>query len=376
MWTEVYERNVRDVLILQRDLAQAIAGAVQVELTPADEQRLSTTRAVDPEAYEFYLRGQHFRSREYESIEDKGRAVGYFKKSIEKDSTFAPAHAAWVIASLVRTGEDESKLRDAAQTALALDPSLADAYVAHGLIAMLVDGNWIEAEQRFQQAVALNPSSVEARYESGLLYLRTGRFDNARTHFEVALQLDPLSALTQLAMVRYFYFTEQYDAALEQIEQVLELDPDHVMTHVEWLPLIHAARGDRAAVLQAIKRGENIGDYRENVSKRMMTAAMAGERALARSYIEKSRQHVREHPEDLRLFWYSAGVTEAHLGNLDAAYAYLERTLEAPNYLVPRLLYSPLFAPVRADPRFEAFRASMGMPAPNTESARSLNRPS
>jgi tetratricopeptide (TPR) repeat protein len=209
-----------------------------------------------------------------------------------------------------------------------------------------------------------------------LLYLRTGRFDNARTHFEVALQLDPLSALTQLAMVRYFYFTEQYDAALEQIEQVLELDPDHVMTHVEWLPLIHAARGDRAAVLQAIKRGENIGDYRENVSKRMMTAAMAGERALARSYIEKSRQHVREHPEDLRLFWYSAGVTEAHLGNLDAAYAYLERTLEAPNYLVPRLLYSPLFAPVRADPRFEAFRASMGMPAPNTESARSLNRPS
>jgi TolB-like protein/Tfp pilus assembly protein PilF/predicted Ser/Thr protein kinase len=366
VWTEVYERDLRDVLGLQRDLAEAVAGAVRVELTPEEERRLTAERAVNTEAYELYLWGQHFRNREYADGGDAGRAYSYFSQAAQKDPTFAAAHAARVIAGLgfALKGDKEAEVRASAQRALALDSSLAAAHVAQGLVDEMLDWNWAAAERRFRRALALNPSSVDAHYEYGLLLLRTGRFEAARTHFEAAQRLDPLSMLTQLAMVRYHYFAGQYAAALDRVDQVLALDSDHHFVYGEWLPLIHLARGDGAAARRAIERAEQIGGYDQNVPVRLLIAAEAGDRATAERYQAEVRAYQERAPADRPFVTYLLGLSEAHLGRLDAAYAYLEQAREARFVDLVRLVYSPLFAPVRADPRFEAFRTAMGIPAP------------
>jgi serine/threonine-protein kinase len=233
LWADDYERDIRDVLSLQKEVAWAIASEIKVQLTPQDKARLGKAQAVDPEAYELYLRGRHLlnqRVREEGKVE---RALEYFEQAVAKDASYVPTYADIVLACVWLMVMDQMsmdvagpKARFAASKAIELNDKLPEAHIAIGLFREWFELDWIGAEESFRRAIQLNPRSKEAHHEYGWLLLRLGRFDEAEAEFETHRTLEqiPFSWLSHRAFAELYYYSRQYDLGIDWCWKALELD--------------------------------------------------------------------------------------------------------------------------------------------------------
>jgi len=227
LWTEEYDRDLKDMLLLQSEVAQSIAREIRIALTPEDEERLASAHVVDPEAYEWFLKGNYFSSsQEFE------RATEAHKKAIEIDPDFALAHAGLAFSYILRADwgfEAPARVLPQAHAAVAkalqLDPSNPSAYVALGTIRR-VERNWMEAKRAYERAIELRSDSSSAYSGKAVLLSEFGHYDEAVEEATRAQQLNPLADVINAQVVRIRDAAGQYEEAIRRARLSLQLNPN------------------------------------------------------------------------------------------------------------------------------------------------------
>jgi eukaryotic-like serine/threonine-protein kinase len=364
LWASNYEREMTDVLALQSELVQAIAGEIRVQVTPQESGRLKTARQVDPEVYDATLKGKA--ALEYATREgEMHQAIELFQKAIDRDPTYAPAwaglgEALWSLAEtgfeFVAPAEVRDKARAAAEKARELDGGLPDAQKAVAVIA--IDGEWDleKAQQHFEKALELRPgyAAAHAAYGQMLGGEPLRRFDEARSHLDRARELDPLSPWNDINLVAWWLFQGRPERAFKEGERARRRNP--TLWVIPWqmgfaqlllgqpsqaVPEFEAAlkllRPERPApVLAPLGLAYGLAGRRADALK-ILTEM---ERASQKRYISP----------------YDLAVVYSGLGRMDEAFRLLDRALEQRTpWLVGCTQYDPDSVALRHDPRWKPF---------------------
>lgn len=248
-WQETYDRDMRDILTMQRELGQSVAAKVGAALTPHEHLRLATMKRVTPAAYDLCIRGWQALNRG--NSDDMTAAVSYFDQAVERDRSYAPAQAGLslsvFVAALYGAGPFRGLLprsKAAALRAVELDDGPADGHTALGNAFRVQDWNWKGAEHQYRRAFALAPGSEAARTWLGWYLTITGRYDEAITLRKLSVELDPFSVPANDLLGWTFLYAGRYDEAIRQYEKVLSLDAGNVFARI-WLS--YAFAGKQAA---------------------------------------------------------------------------------------------------------------------------------
>ncbi|HET7442232.1 MAG TPA: protein kinase [Terriglobales bacterium] len=363
LWANSYQRNMTDVLALQADLVEAIAGEIKVQLTPQESERLKTVRSVDPEVYDTTLKGKAI--LEYATREEQIRqAIELFQKAVDRDSTYAPAwaglaEATWSLAAtgfeFVAPNEVRAKAIVAADKALELDPNLPDAHKARATIATDGDWNFELAQQHFKKALELRPGYAAAHNLYGqILQVPLARFDEARRHFDRARELDPLSPWNDVNLVAWWLYQGQPDKALEEgrrasqghpplwiipvqmaIAHLLLEQPDQAVSQFE--TALKLLQGERPTAL---------------IAPLGLAYGLAGRRADALRILAELEQKSRKH----YVSPYHLAIVYSGLGQTDEAFRLLDQALEQ---RTPSLVFCTpndgTYVALRRNPRWRPF---------------------
>lgn len=362
LWAKTYVRDVSDVMTLQSELVRAIAGEIQVQLTPQEREHLKRARRIDPEAYETTLKANailDYAMREEQFV----HAIEQFQESVDRDPTYAPAWAglAEALSSLsgqgfeyVASADVRDKAIAAADRALELDPQLAEAHTARAVIAWYTEWDLEKAQQHFERALQLRPGSAVAHRLYGQLLSEPLRYDDkARQHFDRARELDPLSPWNDIDVVGWWLYQGHPQKALEEAARARERNP--TLYVIPWLmgaarlklgqPTLAVADFEEAVKLLAPARTSG------TVGPLGLAYGLAGRRTEALRIIAEMERASKDHyvsPYYLAVAW--SGV-----GDMDKAFALLDRALEQQT---PTLVYGadlPLYIALRRDPRWKGF---------------------
>ena len=362
LWAERYDRDLEDIFAIQTDVAERIVEALQGRLSPRDRTRLAPAAPADRKAYEETLRGRWFANRR--TPEDLARAIEHFERAIAADPAHAAAHAGVATASVLllhweRAGSRPARDRAvaAAERAIGLDAGAPEPWAARGM-ARIFDRAWAAAESDFRRAIDLGPGDAQARQWLAHLLACLGRFEEAIVEIDRALELDPLSlaVLTEAGNVRFL--ARRYDEALAYYDQVLDLDP-----------AFQPARYKRFEAYLPMGRFED--SMRDAERLRMVEPQPGGPAApgARRKFLEALVEYAQSD------FWplFHVATTKAALGRIDEAFADLGAARDEGDWYLVRAAVSPHCDPLRADPRFAEFLASIGLagvPLPVEEHAR------
>jgi TolB-like protein/DNA-binding winged helix-turn-helix (wHTH) protein len=219
LWARTYERDLKDVLVLQDEIAQDVAEQVRVKLTPKERSRLVQVHPVDSDAYDAYLRGSYWINQL--TLEGHEKACDYFRRAVAKDPSYALAYV-----GVARCQDTPDKYRDEIIKALALDPSLAEAHTMLAINKLTNDWDWPGAEAENRKAVALNPSDARAHLWYSFYLVAMARPDEALREIERARDLDPYDAFTTVTLGQVLYHARRFDDALRENQRGLEMHPD------------------------------------------------------------------------------------------------------------------------------------------------------
>jgi TolB-like protein/Tfp pilus assembly protein PilF len=360
-WSNSYDGDVRGILALQREVGRAVTQEIRVKLTPQEQQTLAAGRPVNPEAHDLYLRGLYHFARRTEANRDQ--ALKYLLSAIEKDPTFAPAHAA--LARTYSAFGNYAKMKEAASNALRLDDKNADAYATRGHARLIGDWDWLHAEQDLQHAIELNPNSMEAHHYYSHFLTPKGRHEESLVHAKKAHELDPLNMMTSEHMGWASHYARQYDQALEHYRRMLELEPTFAFGHVR-IAYTYEQKGMLAEAIaeftkaRELSRGESQPPVA--VSPRVgVFADVAHALALAGRVVE-AREILRQLEAAPSPTAYDIALVYVGLGERDQAFRWLEKAVEQhSNFDQMTLNVDPRLDSVRSDPRFQSVLRRVGL---------------
>jgi tetratricopeptide (TPR) repeat protein len=261
--------------------------------------------------------------------------------------------------SYLSPGEAAPPAKAAAQKALEIDPSLADAHAALANTLAGYDWNWVEAEREFKRAIELNPNVADIHYRYGLIYLLpAGRMDEAIREIKRALELEPLSIAMNANLAGAYMYVRQNDLALAQARKTLDLEPNHI-TALVWLANIYDSLG---MYNEAITLSE--GSLKSHMSDQYSLLysgyayAKTGRRDKAEDAIKRLRDLEKTEPVDP----YDFAVLYVGLGDKDKAFVELEKTFNERGFYVLFLRFDPFMDPLRDDPRFKEMLKRLNLP--------------
>jgi serine/threonine-protein kinase len=246
LWSQRYDREMDDVFAIQDEIAATIADRLKVTLAGRTDEPLVKPPTKNMEAYQLYLKGRHLWNRR--TKEGLEQAVEYFQGAIELDPGYALAYAGLADANLLLGSymylpweEAMSRVKVAAERALDLNPSLAEAHTSRGQVLRL-ELDWRGEEEAYRRAIELNPSYATAHHWYATLLAALGRSDEALREIRRAEELDPLSHAISVTVAVVLFVARDYDGALEQLGRALELEPNFGSTHA-WLGIVYAQLG-------------------------------------------------------------------------------------------------------------------------------------
>jgi len=364
LWAESYERDLRDILSLQSEVAKAIAQEIKIKLTPQEQSFLQRSPAVDAGAYEAYLKGRHHWNKRTADAVKKG--IGYFEQAIAKDPGYPLAHVGLAESynilgfyGLLLPKETFPRAKAAALKALEIDETLSEAHAALAYGRFYYDWSWAESEEGFKRAIQLNPSDAIAHQFYGNYLPAMGRFEEAIAEFERAQQLDPLSLILNSALGwGGFHLARQYDRAIEQLERTLELDPNFAVAH-HWLGLaLEQERRYEEATAEFEKANSLWGGSPRALASLGHVYAMAGKTSEAL----KTLDELEELSKRRYVGAYHIAVVHIGLGDKDRAFEWLEKAYDERFPALAFLKVEPIFDPLRDDPRFQDLVRRMNFP--------------
>ena len=364
IWSHSYDRDLRDVLALQNEIASAIAGGVQGKLTPQQRSRLDGARPVAPEAQLAYWRAKYLMNNTKGDVQAVQKIIDYAEKAVQLDPGYAPAHAVLarghaLSAAIGATWPSRAmpRARTAAERALALDERLVSAHVALAYI-LLFSWDWIGAEREARRAIELNPSDAEGHLALANYLAAVGRVDEAVAEMKAAKRFDPLSFFTNWNVGRMLCLARRYDEALAELRQTGDLQQNSSGVDI-W---VFKANWMKGQFDQAIAADLRIRGYRDALP----AASLEGLKAAFRTsgpgaYWRRVRELVMPQYNDNPIGWYRLAEINTYLGDIDQAFQWLEKALnERPDW-IPFLKVEPTLDPLRSDPRFTAQLRRMGL---------------
>jgi TolB-like protein/DNA-binding winged helix-turn-helix (wHTH) protein/tetratricopeptide (TPR) repeat protein len=365
LWAQNYERDLRDVLAVQDDVARAVAGEIGVRLeppaTPGD--RAAKLHTVAPEVNELYLKGRYFWNKRTEAGYVK--AIQYFDEAIQLDPQYAAAYAGLadsyaLLGSMANSTlpriEAMPRARAFAERALALDESLAEARTSLAFVKMHFEQDWDAAEREYRRAIASNPSYVTAHHWYAYCLIAQARVDEALREIRRAQELDPLSLIINTDVAEMLYFARRHDEAIQQARKTLEMDPSFALAQ-RVLGLAYEEKGmypESIAALQKLVEISERADYALAALGR--SYALSGNRAEAEKLLEEL---LALKTQDSGVFLGPA-IVYAALGNKDQALLWLEKLYQRRAGII-LIKVEPYFDVLRAEPRFQALERRMAL---------------
>jgi TolB-like protein/DNA-binding winged helix-turn-helix (wHTH) protein/Tfp pilus assembly protein PilF len=361
LWAESYERDLPDILALQRDVAKAIAHEIKIKLTPEDQARLAPAGPVDPEAYQLYLRGRI--SFENWTPDAVRLARENFQKAIEKDPNYALAYAGLADTYVFGDPDLDPKVaiplaRAAVLKALELDDTLSDAHAAMAQVKFLGDWDWAGAEKEFRRAIELYPGDTLAHHMYSHFVLYMGRNQESLQESELYIRLDPLSAAANNHLGYYYLATGQYDLAIEQEHKALQIDPNY-HDSIAFLGDAYRHKGmaqEALAQYEKMMALEGTGpDWIKSLRKAYKAEGWRGyfRKLLDRDLERSKREHVSP---------YDIADNYALLGDKTQAFRYLDKAYAERDRWLTAVKAEHDFDVLRSDPRYADLLRRMGLP--------------
>jgi serine/threonine protein kinase/Tfp pilus assembly protein PilF len=365
LWADSYEREMRDVLALQSDAARDIISHIRGKVVAGPA--VATPRTVDPEVYDLYLRGRYYWNRRTRA--DFEKAISYFDKAIARDPSYALAYAG--LADCYSLMGD-IKGKSAAEKAVALDDSLAEAHTSLAYTKQNFDWDFPGAEREFRRAIELSPSYATAHQWYAAFLSEMRRDQEAVAEIERALQLDPLSVRVSAAAVWVFYGVRQLDRAEKQALSAIELDPQFPSAYTA-LSNVYAATNRIALSLEMNKKAASISASKSAVQRRIPVSNIdslekafhrGGEKAMYRELVNlgtaKGDGSTRLPAADAER--YDLIIAYAQLGENDRAFELLEQDFRQRDGEMLFIKADQRLDPLRSDPRWAELVRRIGLP--------------
>ena len=351
LWARNYERDMRDVISLQREVASDIAKEIHISLTDQEKLTLKSARQLNPEAHEAYLHGlYHWNKRSKEDLE---KSIEYYEKAIQIDPNYAEAYAglaqtytvmlAW---SFMNYKDGNVKVNSYAKKALDLNENLSSGHVA--LAASLeLEWLWKKAEIEYRRAIDLSPNYATAHQWYAEFLSELGRHEEAIEEMMIARDLDPLSLIINQNCGLVYYFAEEYDQAEYYLKKLIELDEEFGAPHY-FLYLTYLAKGDNRQAINELKemliKNGNSKDLTETIEKVFISKGIDGYRQWSIDYMisEPRKRNVHD-----------LVINYAALGQNDSAFYWLERQVNERSGWCNNIKVDPGLKKLRSDPRFD-----------------------
>ena len=358
LWSETYDRDRRDVFVVQEQIARAIATALSVRLAGNDvPTRLAPRPTENFEAYQLYQKGRYFHTMRRGA--ELHRAVQYFSEATQRDSGFARAYAGLAdaysslgILGFERPQDVFPKARAAAERAIALDPKLGEAHGALAHELFTYEWDWKAAEESFTTAIALDPKYPQTRMAYAAFLQGQDRGEEALAQLRVMRVLDPL-APTGLMSGRVYVNARRPDEAIRDLQETLELNPRFELAN-QLLGHAYLQKGMNDKALDAFRRAAALNGVRDSAHL-AYAYAVTGHRADGKRLIETlvASERSRYLPP------FHIALAYAGLGDKDAAFRWLERAYNERASFMDGLKVTPAFDGLRSDPRFIALLERM-----------------
>ena len=365
LWGAQYDRKPGDIFVVQDEISNEIAGKLRLQLTRAEKKRLTRHHTEDAEAYRLYLKGRHHWNRWTE--EGFYKAIEYFQQAVEKDPSYALAYTgladSYVLLgwnSYLPPKETFPKGREAAMTALRLDPDLTEAHTSLAALLWLYDWRWEEAEAEFKRSLELSPTYPTGNHWYAEFVMTMGRHEEAIGRMKNGQELDPLSLIINVAVGWALYHGRRYDEAIEQLRRTVELDPNYPVTY--WI--LGLLLGKTSCYEVALAEGEKA--VRLSSGSPLMRAALAYTLGAA-GRTEEARQMLDDLTAPAKKQYvapyFFAGLYSC-LGKNDLAIQCLEKSYEEHSHWLIYLHIDPSMDRLRDNPRFQDLLRRVGLPSP------------
>ncbi len=364
IWAQSYDSDLRDVLTLQGEVAQAIAGEIRVRVTRTERQRLRQARKVDPEAHEAYLLGRFFWNKG--TPESLNKSLEHFQRAIDIDPAYGLAYAGMaesyvllgsMVLEVTSPAEAMPKARAAARQALRIDEGLGSAHATLAYISASYDYDWGAAEKEFRRALEVDPGYATAHHWYSLVLARQGKLSEAKSEMEIARRLDPLSLVINSEMAWLLYVGGEYERAIQQVCVALGLDAKYPGAHF-FLVLIYLRKGMLAeALVHAELAASSWGKSAPSLALVAGCCAALGRTAEAKCMINELHElSTQRYVSPFTFAWIYL-----LMGEKETAFQYLEEAyVQRSSYLV-LLKVEPSFDSIRSDRRFQDLQGRVGL---------------
>jgi TolB-like protein/Tfp pilus assembly protein PilF len=361
LWAQSYERGLHDVLEVQAEVARAVAGEIQIKLTPHEQRRLDSdkTRSINTKAYELYLRGRHFWYRRTE--EGIRKSIECFEEALRCDPSFAAAydgisdaHTMLACRGMTPALESFHKAKTAARHAVRLQPELGEGYASLAHVR-LHDWDWVGLESDFRQAAQLDPGYAIAHYWYAEYLMTMGRTDEALGRVQHAWELDPLNSVINASVGMIRYLAHDYDAALVALRRGLEIDPTHYVSHLR-MGLVCLQKNLPNDAIDAMRQAVlHSGGSTEALAGLAQAHAVTGDKLAMESIVKQLGES-----GDRYVSPYNVARVYGAMDDKQRSLEWLERAYREHNPDLIELTREPSFASLHSDAKFRELVERIG----------------
>jgi TolB-like protein/Flp pilus assembly protein TadD len=356
LWADTFDRKLTDLFAVESEIAKTIATTLQAKLTGSEKTAITAQPTESTEAYQLYLKGRFFWNKR--TGQNLNKAADYFNQAIAADAGYALAYVgladSYLLMPLYGAGTPQDcypKAKAAAEKAIQLDNSSAEAHTSRAQIFCYYDLDFTQAVREFERAIELNPNYPTAHQWYGSSCLASlGRFDEAIAQVKRAIELDPLSLVINTDVGDAYYHARRYDQAIEQMRKTLEMDPGFYYAH--WhLASALAAKGDLSAAIEEYLKARALNDDPSVLGLLAHGYGVGGNKSDAM----KIRDQLEALAKQRYVSAYSFALVYLGLGDKGAALHWLEKAYEDRAGDSLRFIkVDPLLDALQGDPRFEA----------------------
>jgi adenylate cyclase len=363
LWAESYHRELRDILVLQRDIAYEIARQIQSNLAPRRKSVAGAPR-MNPSAYLAYQKGRYLWNQRSDASLQK--AIELFKEAIENDPFYSAAYSgladcltALGYASSLSPEKTFPKAKAMALRALELDATLAEPHASLGYSKLYYDWDWKGAESEFREAIALNRNYVSAHHWYSVYLTAMGREQEARAEIEMAQELDPLSLAINTDVGFELYYSGHYDQAIEQLQSVLDLNPRFALANLWMGRAYQQKRSYDLAITRFKQAADALPEWPVALAAIGNVLGESGRRREAQKILSKlaglsKRKYVTA---------YGMALVHAGLGDKTRAFKWLSEAVEERSHWLVWLKLDPRWNAISSDSRFRTLLKRVGLDA-------------